>query len=225
MVMADAIHDGMSVEFVDDMRQRDAEGRRKYDTPLQAFNGRRPLVDAYQEALDLVVYLRQAVEEGRDDLAPMYREARALAHRLRHAAQGEPAPIRVSEPRRSALLDSVAPAYVPKVGDRVEVVQVDTVIHTDEYVKRDTGAVGTVTSMSAKEHAWVSFADGGRVLALEVRPTSDEPLGAQLLPGASRFCERDVLDGDGKRTGSCDRPREHTGVCWHDEPGEVGGHG
>jgi hypothetical protein len=48
---------------VADMRQRDAEGRRKYGTPLQTNNGRDALVDAYQEALDLVVYLRQAIEE------------------------------------------------------------------------------------------------------------------------------------------------------------------
>ena len=46
-----------------DMVARDVEGRRKYGTPLQAFNGRDALVDAYQEALDLVVYLRQAIEE------------------------------------------------------------------------------------------------------------------------------------------------------------------
>jgi hypothetical protein len=46
-----------------DMQARDAEGRRKYGTPLQPFNGRDALVDAYQEALDLVVYLRQAIEE------------------------------------------------------------------------------------------------------------------------------------------------------------------
>ena len=46
-----------------DMQARDREGRRKYGTPLQPFNGRDALVDAYQEALDLVVYLRQALEE------------------------------------------------------------------------------------------------------------------------------------------------------------------
>lgn len=46
-----------------DMQSRDREGRRKYGTPLQPFNGRDALVDAYQEALDLVVYLRQAIEE------------------------------------------------------------------------------------------------------------------------------------------------------------------
>lgn len=46
-----------------DMQARDSEGRRKYGTPLQPHNGRDPLVDAYQEALDLVVYLRQAICE------------------------------------------------------------------------------------------------------------------------------------------------------------------
>ena len=48
-----------------DIRERDAMGARKYGTRLQSFNGRRPLVDAYQEALDLVFYLRQALEEER----------------------------------------------------------------------------------------------------------------------------------------------------------------
>lgn len=41
-----------------DMRARDAFGRKKYGTPLQAGNGRRMLVDAYQEVLDLAVYVR-----------------------------------------------------------------------------------------------------------------------------------------------------------------------
>ncbi len=46
-----------------DMKARDNEGRKKYGTPLQAHNGRRPLVDAYQETLDLAVYIRQELEE------------------------------------------------------------------------------------------------------------------------------------------------------------------
>lgn len=44
-----------------DMRQRDQNGRRKYGMPLQADNNRKHLVDAYQEALDLVVYLRAEI--------------------------------------------------------------------------------------------------------------------------------------------------------------------
>lgn len=50
---------------IEDMRERDEQGRVKYGTPLQAFNGRRPEVDAYQEVLDLAVYLRQLIEERR----------------------------------------------------------------------------------------------------------------------------------------------------------------
>lgn len=48
---------------IDDMLKRDEFGLRRYGTPLQAFNGRDALQDAYEEALDLVVYLRQALEE------------------------------------------------------------------------------------------------------------------------------------------------------------------
>jgi len=46
-----------------DMRERDVVGRQRYGTPLQPHNGRDALVDAYQEALDLAVYLRQAIYE------------------------------------------------------------------------------------------------------------------------------------------------------------------
>ena len=46
-----------------DMLERDATGRERYGTRLQPHNGRDALVDAYQEALDLVVYLRQAIYE------------------------------------------------------------------------------------------------------------------------------------------------------------------
>lgn len=48
---------------IQDMKERDQVGRERYGTPLQAFNGRDALVDAYQEALDLAVYLRQAIVE------------------------------------------------------------------------------------------------------------------------------------------------------------------
>lgn len=46
-----------------DMQARDQEGRRKYGVPLQPFNGRDALVDAYQEILDAAVYLRQEIYE------------------------------------------------------------------------------------------------------------------------------------------------------------------
>lgn len=46
-----------------DMADRDMFGRSKYGTPLQPHNGRDALKDAYQEALDLAVYLRTAIYE------------------------------------------------------------------------------------------------------------------------------------------------------------------
>jgi hypothetical protein len=46
-----------------DMQARDLVGRERYGTPLQPDNGRDVLADAYAEALDLAVYLRQAIYE------------------------------------------------------------------------------------------------------------------------------------------------------------------
>ena len=46
-----------------EMLERDREGQRRYGTRLRGFNGRDALVDAFQEALDLCVYLRQAIYE------------------------------------------------------------------------------------------------------------------------------------------------------------------
>lgn len=46
-----------------DMASRDNLGRKRYGTALQPFNGRDNLRDAYEEALDLAVYLRAAIYE------------------------------------------------------------------------------------------------------------------------------------------------------------------
>ena len=46
-----------------DIDERMVSGKKKYGTLLRAFNGRHALQDAYEEALDLVFYLRQALEE------------------------------------------------------------------------------------------------------------------------------------------------------------------
>lgn len=46
-----------------DMANRDAFGASKYGVRLQPGNGRDNLVDAYQEVLDLAVYLRAAIYE------------------------------------------------------------------------------------------------------------------------------------------------------------------
>jgi hypothetical protein len=47
------------------MHDRDNLGRERYNTPLKTWNGRDPLIDAYQEILDLAVYVRQEIEERR----------------------------------------------------------------------------------------------------------------------------------------------------------------
>lgn len=46
-----------------DLEEREQVGIQRYGTPLQPHNGRTALVDAYQEALDLACYLRQAIAE------------------------------------------------------------------------------------------------------------------------------------------------------------------
>ena len=46
-----------------DIQARVEMGMEKYGTELQTFNGRDALMDAYQEAIDLVMYLRQEIAE------------------------------------------------------------------------------------------------------------------------------------------------------------------
>jgi len=53
------IHDLLKV----DIEERAILGENRYGEKLKPFNGREVLVDAYQEALDLSVYLRQLIYE------------------------------------------------------------------------------------------------------------------------------------------------------------------
>lgn len=48
---------------IKEMEARDRLGRERYGVPLTANNGRDALKDAYEEALDLCVYLRQVIYE------------------------------------------------------------------------------------------------------------------------------------------------------------------
>jgi hypothetical protein len=48
---------------IEDFKTRAEFGKKKYGTLLMTGNGRDALVDAYQEAIDLVMYLRQLIEE------------------------------------------------------------------------------------------------------------------------------------------------------------------
>lgn len=62
---------------IEDMKARDAVGRARYGTPLQPHNGRDSLVDAYEEKLDDVVYMKNAIIEQKKlkaDLARLENE-------------------------------------------------------------------------------------------------------------------------------------------------------
>ena len=47
-----------------DMQARIDAGMERYGRPLETFNGRDAMWDAYQEVLDLCMYLRQVIEEN-----------------------------------------------------------------------------------------------------------------------------------------------------------------
>ena len=49
--------------FLKDLKARYEEVVRRYGVPLQPFNERDALQDAYEEAIDLALYLRQAIYE------------------------------------------------------------------------------------------------------------------------------------------------------------------
>lgn len=48
---------------IQDIEERKSIGVKRYGTTLQPHNGRDALLDAYQEAIDLAIYLRQAIFE------------------------------------------------------------------------------------------------------------------------------------------------------------------
>ncbi len=64
---------GNGIEIIElvkqDLIDRSEMGKLKYGEKLKPFNGRNALVDAYQEALDLCMYLRQAIYEGDSESA------------------------------------------------------------------------------------------------------------------------------------------------------------
>lgn len=69
-----------------DLIARAEIGRERYGVYLQANNGRDALWDAYEEALDLAMYLRQCEEEavrGRVGIRADFRAAFRIATRLR----------------------------------------------------------------------------------------------------------------------------------------------
>lgn len=68
-----------------DLVIREQVGVQRYGTSLQAFNRRDALRDAYEEAVDLAVYLKQAIVEGYGGLGGAYDQAIGLACLLKLA--------------------------------------------------------------------------------------------------------------------------------------------
>lgn len=61
-----------------DIGTRREFGIERYGTALQPFNGRDALRDAYEEALDLSMYLRQAIEERTQNYEPVTGSSRKI---------------------------------------------------------------------------------------------------------------------------------------------------
>ena len=56
-------------KVIQDLKGRSVKGEKKYGMKLRTGNGRNALLDAYQEALDLTMYLAQAImEQDKGDL-------------------------------------------------------------------------------------------------------------------------------------------------------------
>lgn len=67
--------DGIDIidEVRKDLQQRAKMGEKTYGTRLKPFNGRDALIDAYQEALDLAVYLKQKLVEEENHRQESYK--------------------------------------------------------------------------------------------------------------------------------------------------------
>lgn len=77
--------------LIADIQSRKQFGLTKYGTILQANNGRDALQDAYEEAIDLIVYLRQAIEERRQQAVmadPLHNADAAAAEYMARTVAG-----------------------------------------------------------------------------------------------------------------------------------------
>lgn len=64
-------HSPIVPQVIEDLNTRAVAGRLKYGTTLQPFNGRDPARDAYEEAQDMTLYLKQFVIERAAMLAEL----------------------------------------------------------------------------------------------------------------------------------------------------------
>jgi hypothetical protein len=88
-------HESVTDRVIQDLLLRQEAGVKKYKGPLKTHNGRRPLVDLYQELLDASLYAKQELLERKDiyrvifslvSLVEMY-ERRTTAGLIKISAQ------------------------------------------------------------------------------------------------------------------------------------------
>lgn len=70
---------------LDDFKRRAEMGKAQYGTYLKTQNGRDALVDAYQEALDLCMYLKQTIMERDAEQRRQYHID--MQHRIKELAK------------------------------------------------------------------------------------------------------------------------------------------
>lgn len=88
--------------LIEDIKERKAFGLKKYGQPLRAHNGRDTLLDAYEEILDLAVYLRTLRSE---------RETVAVKGCWAASVDGEVSPRTVSDTEIGAIVNALCTFY------------------------------------------------------------------------------------------------------------------
>lgn len=93
--------------IAEDVEARIRLGERKYGTRLKAHNGRDAMLDAYQEILDFLNYIKQGVIEDRPGCQRLYDSAISLAREVKQL-YGE---ANVQEMQHAEAADGVRPAH------------------------------------------------------------------------------------------------------------------
>jgi hypothetical protein len=77
-------------EVATDHEKRIEMGEKKYGQRLRTNNGRDAFLDAYQEVLDFLSYLMQAILEGHNECQPIFNKAAQLASEMETLLRGNP---------------------------------------------------------------------------------------------------------------------------------------
>lgn len=125
---------------IDEMKKRDQLGRQRYGTPLQPFNGRDSLMDAYEEVLDLAVYIRTAIYELDDYQMTKIEQLNIAAQAVKLYAETHPRPPHVTQAQAAEMLrvsrntmSKIVKAGVIRLNScgLIPITEVDRVLATD----------------------------------------------------------------------------------------------